>query len=80
MRYDKLHGSVIPRSRFRVWFIRVCSSIVLWTCLVQLMTVNELWHSNFFSGFTSRIYHITQRPLQGELGLSQSPPPLLSPS
>lgn len=79
MRYDKLHGSVIPRSRFRVWFIRVCSSIVLWTCLVQLMTVNELWHSNFFSGFTSRIYHITQRPLQGELGLSQSPPPLLSP-
>ena len=32
-------GSPVPaitRTRLQVWFIRVCSSIVLWTCLVQL--------------------------------------------
>ncbi|KAK2434643.1 rhamnogalacturonan I rhamnosyltransferase [Trifolium repens] len=65
--YDKLHAPVIQRSRFRVWFIRVCSSIVLWTCLVQLVTVRELWHFNFFSGFTNRIYNTTQRPLQDDV-------------
>ncbi|GAU39030.1 hypothetical protein TSUD_59860 [Trifolium subterraneum] len=77
--YDKFHAPVIPRNRFRVWFIRVCLSIVLWTCLVQLMTVNELWHFNFFSGFTSRIYNTTQRPLQGDVRFAQPPPTLLPP-
>ena len=56
VRCDKLQGGVIQRSRLRVWFIRVCSSIVLWTCLVQLVTVSELWHSHFFLGISSRIY------------------------
>ncbi|CAJ2650422.1 unnamed protein product [Trifolium pratense] len=77
--YDKLHAPVIPRSRFRVWFIRVCSSIVLWTCLVQLVTVSELWHFNFFSGFTSRIYNTTQRPLQDDVRSAPLPPTLLPP-
>ncbi|KAJ1405799.1 putative O-fucosyltransferase, plant [Sesbania bispinosa] len=77
VRCDKLQAPVIPRSRLRVWFIRVCSSIVLWTCLVQLVTVSELWHSHFISGFTNRIYHITQRPIQAQSGVSQPPTPLL---
>ncbi|CAI8617567.1 unnamed protein product [Vicia faba] len=75
--YDKLHAPVIPRSCFRFWFIRVCSSIVLWTCLVQLVTVSELWHSNFFSGLTSHIYHTNQRPIQDDLRLTQSHPTIL---
>lgn len=36
-------AQVIPRTRLQVWFIRVCSSILIWTCLVQLMAVGELW-------------------------------------
>jgi hypothetical protein len=75
--YDKLHAPVIQRSRFRVWFIRVCSSIVLWTCLVQLVTVSELWHFNFFSGFTNRIYNTTQRPLQDDVRFAPLLPTLL---
>lgn len=42
-------AQVIPRTRLQVWFIRVCSSILIWTCLVQLMAVGELWeqpHAN----------------------------------
>ncbi|XP_061370884.1 rhamnogalacturonan I rhamnosyltransferase 1-like [Gastrolobium bilobum] len=74
---DKLQAPVIPRTRLRVWFIRVCSSIVLWTCLVQLVTVTELRHSHFISGITSRIYHKTQSPLQAENGVAQHPPPFL---
>lgn len=82
VRCDKLQSSVIPRTRLRVWFIRVCSSIVVWTCLVQLMTVSELWHSHLISGITNGIYHITQvqLPIQEDNGVAQSPPVFLPPS
>ena len=51
-------GSPVPaitRTRLQVWFIRVCSSIVLWTCLVQLVAICELWHLHLLAGITSRI-------------------------
>ncbi|KAI4328484.1 hypothetical protein L6164_020836 [Bauhinia variegata] len=79
VRCDKLPAPVIPRTRLRIWFIRVCSSIVLWTCFVQLVTVSELWHSHFFSGITNRIYHITQHPLHVKDAIVQAPPPLPPP-
>ncbi|XP_061369684.1 rhamnogalacturonan I rhamnosyltransferase 1-like [Gastrolobium bilobum] len=79
VRCDKIQGPVIPRTRLRIWFIRVCSSIVLWTCLVQVVTVSELWHSRLISGITSGIYHITQvqLPIQADNGVSQPPPTFL---
>ncbi|XP_038722274.1 rhamnogalacturonan I rhamnosyltransferase 1-like isoform X2 [Tripterygium wilfordii] len=40
---DKLAGA--PRTRLQVWLIRVCASILLWTCLVQLVAVAELWRT-----------------------------------
>ena len=82
VRCDKLQAPVIPRTRLRIWFIRVCSSIVLWTCLVQLVTVSELWHSHFISGITSSIYHIrqVQLPIQEDNGVAQPPPHFLPPS
>lgn len=50
LRCDKLPGQVIPRSRLQVWFIWVCSSILIWTCLVQLVVVGELWHPHLLAG------------------------------
>ncbi|XP_020520879.1 uncharacterized protein At1g04910 isoform X1 [Amborella trichopoda] len=37
---------MFPRTnnRVQVWFIRVCSTILLWTCFIQLVAVGELWH------------------------------------
>uniref|UniRef100_A0A1D1YVR8 O-fucosyltransferase family protein n=1 Tax=Anthurium amnicola TaxID=1678845 RepID=A0A1D1YVR8_9ARAE len=32
-----------PRGRLRVWFIRVCTGVLVWTCLVQLFTVGQIW-------------------------------------
>ncbi|MCD7460729.1 Rhamnogalacturonan I rhamnosyltransferase 1 [Datura stramonium] len=46
-----LQGQMIQRTRLKVWFIRVCSSILIWTCLVQLIAVWELYHPRLFSGF-----------------------------
>ncbi|KAG2702413.1 hypothetical protein I3843_06G082300 [Carya illinoinensis] len=73
VRCDKLPAPVIPRTRLQVWFIRVCSSIVLWTCLVQLAAVGELWHPHLLAGITNRMTQVAQ--LRAEQ--VQSPPPFL---
>ncbi|XP_042024080.1 rhamnogalacturonan I rhamnosyltransferase 1-like isoform X2 [Salvia splendens] len=45
-----VQGPVMPRTRLQVWFIRVCSCILIWTCLVQLVSVGELWHPRLLTG------------------------------
>ncbi|MCO5565002.1 hypothetical protein L7F22_018672 [Adiantum nelumboides] len=37
-------GGRPPRSRLHVWLIRLSTSILLWTCLIQLMALAQLWH------------------------------------
>ncbi|XP_047959992.1 rhamnogalacturonan I rhamnosyltransferase 1 [Salvia hispanica] len=61
----------IQRTRLQVWFIRVCSSILIWTCLVQLVAVGELWHPRLLTG----------NPGSGKMSAHQegslpTPPPL----
>ncbi|MCI03886.1 hypothetical protein A2U01_0024927, partial [Trifolium medium] len=51
-----------------------------WRLDQRLVTVSELWHFNFFSGFTSRIYNTTQRPLQDDVRSAQLPSTLLPPT
>lgn len=73
--------AAIARTRLQVWFIRVCSSIVLWTCLVQLVAVCELWHPHLLAGITSRISSSAELNVDEEARLhsSPSPPPPLAP-
>ncbi|CAN6550494.1 unnamed protein product [Malus baccata var. baccata] len=73
VRCEKIPAPVIGRTRLQVWFIRVCSSLFLWTCLVQLVAVGELWHPHLLSNITHRISEITLVPLPAV----PSPPPLL---
>ena len=76
-RFEKAPAAAIPRTRLQVWFIRVCSSILLWTCLVQLVAVGELWHPRLFSNVAGRISTQPKLlPLRVERAV-QSPPPLL---
>lgn len=76
VRCDKIPAPVIPRTRLQVWFIRVCSSILVWTCLVQLVAVGELWHPHLFSNVTGRISQMTRHPIRLEEAVP-SPPPLV---
>ncbi|KVI05545.1 Calcium-binding EF-hand [Cynara cardunculus var. scolymus] len=76
VRWAKIPTQVIQRTRLQVWFIRVCSSILIWTCLVQLVAVGELWHPKLFIGFLN--------PINGSTGPSSNagksiptPPPAL---
>ncbi|XP_006291038.2 LOW QUALITY PROTEIN: O-fucosyltransferase 18 [Capsella rubella] len=48
--YNKPPCPAIPKARFQVWFFRVCSCILVWTCLIQLF-----WHSQIFTGLTNQI-------------------------
>ncbi|CAI0394424.1 unnamed protein product [Linum tenue] len=79
LRSEKLGGlsPVIPRKRLQVWFIRVCSSILVWTCLVQLVAVGELWHPRFITNLTTRFSQIAG-PLHVQVAV-QPPPPLPPP-
>ncbi|KAF2299164.1 hypothetical protein GH714_030869 [Hevea brasiliensis] len=66
---------VIARTRLQVWFIRVCSSILLWTGLVQLVAVGELWQPRFFTNITNKITQNTPFPLQVQVHAQPPPPP-----
>ncbi|XP_047319712.1 rhamnogalacturonan I rhamnosyltransferase 1 [Impatiens glandulifera] len=84
VRLDKVPPTqVIPRTRLQVWFIRVCSSILIWTCLVQLVAVGELWHPKFLSGFSYTFTGVTSRDssiLDKHLPSPPPPPPPPPPS
>ncbi|XP_021747154.1 uncharacterized protein At1g04910-like [Chenopodium quinoa] len=73
VRYDKVPvGPMFERTRLKVWFIRVCSSILLWTILVQLVAFGELWNPHFFAGFSHRLSHVSTFSPN-----APPPPPLL---
>ncbi|EOA40199.1 hypothetical protein CARUB_v10008919mg [Capsella rubella] len=68
------HPSAVLKPRVQVWFVRVCSSILVWTCLVQLFAAGELWHSRIFTGLTNQIFRFSA-PLEPV----PLPPPLPPP-
>ncbi|KAL6009056.1 hypothetical protein ACLOJK_022283 [Asimina triloba] len=53
---DRLSSPMLlRRSRLQLWLIRVCSCILLWTCLIQLVAVGELWHPRLPKYWHSRL-------------------------
>ncbi|XP_057948038.1 rhamnogalacturonan I rhamnosyltransferase 1 [Malania oleifera] len=77
VRSDKLPTPVVlPKTRLKVWFVRVCSSILVWTCLVQLVAVGELWRPHLLTGLSDQFSQITHLPFRVQLP-APSPPPLL---
>ncbi|XP_019170918.1 PREDICTED: uncharacterized protein At1g04910-like [Ipomoea nil] len=67
---------VIQRTRLRVWFIRVCSSILIWTCLVQLVALAEFWRPRSLVGVAG----LTKLSARIEDKLPSPPPPPLPPA
>ncbi|CDY36425.1 BnaC05g10260D [Brassica napus] len=54
-RSDKLPPPSAQKPRLQVWFVTVCSAILVWTCLVQLFSAGELRHTRIFTGLTHHI-------------------------
>ncbi|XP_057862432.2 rhamnogalacturonan I rhamnosyltransferase 1 [Cryptomeria japonica] len=55
---EKLRHLVVPpRSRTQVWIIRATSTVLVWTCIIQLTALGELWGSRVFKGLPSCFTH-----------------------
>ncbi|XP_020571193.1 uncharacterized protein At1g04910-like [Phalaenopsis equestris] len=50
---EKFKGVVVVRSRMKLWMIRATTTVLLWTCLVQLTALRELWGPRVFNGWPS---------------------------
>ncbi|KAG6552865.1 hypothetical protein Mapa_005520 [Marchantia paleacea] len=56
LKAGKVKPPMLPRSRMQVWFIRASTSIFLWTCLIQLTTLKDLWHPQMLRSCFEQIH------------------------
>lgn len=57
-RVDKLKSSMVSRSpRMKLWMIRATTTVLLWTCLVQLTALGDLWGPRVLKGWPSCFTH-----------------------
>lgn len=47
----------VSQSRVKLWMIRAITSILLWTCVVQLMALGEMWGPRLLKGWPSCFSH-----------------------
>ncbi|KAI8543150.1 hypothetical protein RHMOL_Rhmol08G0195100 [Rhododendron molle] len=53
-RVEKLRSSMASsRPRMKLWMIRATTSVLLWTCLVQLTALGEMWGPRVLKGWPS---------------------------
>ncbi|XP_022135087.1 uncharacterized protein At1g04910-like [Momordica charantia] len=51
---EKLKSSMVsPRSKMKLWMIRAMTSVLLWTCIVQLTALGETWGPRVLKGWPS---------------------------
>ncbi|KAM3703374.1 hypothetical protein ACB098_04G090100 [Castanea mollissima] len=53
---EKLRSSMsvtMSRSRMKLWMIRATTSVLLWTCIVQLTALGDLWGPRVLKGWPS---------------------------
>lgn len=52
---EKLRNSMAAssRSRMKLWLIRATTSVLLWTCIVQLTALGDMWGPRVLKGWPS---------------------------
>ncbi|KAL0916478.1 hypothetical protein M5K25_013998 [Dendrobium thyrsiflorum] len=50
---QRFKGAMVSRSRMKLWMIRATTTILLWTCVVQLTALGELWGPRVLKGWPS---------------------------
>jgi len=51
-------GSGSGRGRMKLWMIRATSTVILWTCIVQLTAIGDLWGPRVLKGWPSCFTHV----------------------
>lgn len=55
---DKLKSSMVSSGlRVRPWLIRLTTTVMLWTCIVQLISLREVWGPGVLKGWPSCFSH-----------------------
>ncbi|OAY56967.1 rhamnogalacturonan I rhamnosyltransferase 1 [Manihot esculenta] len=54
---DKLKNSVASRSPMKLWILRAITTALLWTCVIQLMAIGEMWGPRLLKGWPSCFSH-----------------------
>ncbi|XP_057722112.1 rhamnogalacturonan I rhamnosyltransferase 1-like [Arachis stenosperma] len=72
------------RSRMKMWMIRATTSVLVWTCVVQLTTLGEMWGPRVLKGWPSCFTHDSSSSsavsaLDFDSQLLPSPRPVLLP-
>ncbi|KAJ6821999.1 uncharacterized protein M6B38_130345 [Iris pallida] len=72
-------AAAAARPRLQVWFVRVCSCILVWTCLVQLLAIAQLWDRPSSSSSSSwgwgLFVGLSKHPSSSRRSLDLLPPP-----
>lgn len=51
-------GSGSGRGRMKLWMIRATTTVILWTCIVQLTAIGDLWGPRVLKGWPSCFTHV----------------------
>lgn len=54
---------LIVRPRIRVWMARAITTVILWTCVVQLMAIGEFWGPRLLKGMPHCFSHQDESPV-----------------
>ncbi|KAM0942595.1 putative GDP-fucose protein O-fucosyltransferase [Dioscorea sansibarensis] len=54
---EKIKGSMVSRPRMKLWLIRATTTVLLWTCVVQLTAIGEMWGPRVLKGWPSCFTH-----------------------
>ncbi|CAN1796247.1 Rhamnogalacturonan I rhamnosyltransferase 1 [Linum perenne] len=68
----------LSKSKMKMWMVRATTSVLLWTCIVQLTTIGELWGPRVLKGWPSCFSHESASLLQEKLPAAPAhvlPPP-----
>ncbi|CAL9748762.1 unnamed protein product [Musa acuminata subsp. burmannicoides] len=52
-RAEKLKNPMVSRPKMKLWMIRVTTIVLLWTCVLQLMAIGEIWGPKVLKGWPS---------------------------
>lgn len=57
MARDKLKSSMVRSSKMKVWILRATTSVLIWTCIVQLTALGDSWGPRILKGWPSICSH-----------------------
>ncbi|XP_038679880.1 rhamnogalacturonan I rhamnosyltransferase 1-like [Tripterygium wilfordii] len=61
------------RSKMKLWMIRATTSVVLWTCVVQLTTLGEMWGPRVLKGWPSCFLQDSAAVLEDKVPILAAP-------